>query len=445
MPRYHDEDSERSLIGAAFVDASVLDRVGLPPDTFFSPRNQLIWRLLLELHADNQPLDAILVAERANTPQVTLADLAAYTVAGVPSIAEHHAAVVRKHATTREVLRAAAHITELHKRGEAEGDELLDAAMAAISAINVGKQSDALTIGQVVKERFAQLDQMLKARENGEEPITGVPTGLPSLDRAIAGVQPGIVTIVAARPGMGKSAFAMQVADAASANGHGVHVFSLEDTRAAYADRSLSTGARVPTTRIRTARLERGDMLAINRRAADLCGRKKWRYQDVGGMSAEAVVRDVRRIRKDNDTRLVIIDYIQLLDKPRRYQNENYAMDHIIKVLAAAAKADNLAYLVLCQLNRDCEKREDKRPRASDLRDSGSLEQVAKCVLGLYRGSVYGPPRSGIDYNDDDPNDRRPSDEEWEQRLEIVICKQNHGPPGTVVCRWDGPCTRIYE
>lgn len=445
MPRYHDEDSERSLIGAAFIDASVLDRVGLPSQAFFSPRNALIWRLLLELHADNKPLDPILVAERANTPSITSADLANDIVFCVASNAEFHADVVRKHATTRKVLRAAAHITELHKRGEAEGDELLDAAMEAIAAINVGTPSEAVTVGQLVKERFAEFDRMLQARQDGDEPITGVPTGLPSLDRQLAGIQPGIITIVAGRPGMGKSALALQIADHASARGHGVHVFSLEDSDAAYADRSLATGARVPTTRIRTAQLQRGDMLGLMRRAADLGRRKRWRYQKGSSMSAEAVVREVRRIRKENDTRLVIVDYVQLLDKPRRYQSENYALDHIMKVLAAAAKADDLAYLVLCQLNRDCEKREDKRPRASDLRDSGSLEQISKCVLGLYRGSVYGPPHHGIDYNDSDPDDPCPRDDEWERRLEILILKQNHGPLGTVVCGWDGPCTRIYE
>ena len=308
-PRFHDEDSERMLIGAAFIDSSVLDRVGLAPEAFFSARNALIWRALLEMHAENQPLDAILVAERANSPSITSPDLMSDVIAcPTAANAEFHANVVRKHATTRRVLRAAGHIRDLHRRGEAEGDELLDAAMEAFSAINVGQSSEAVTIGQLVKERFAQLDRMCEARENGAEPITGVPTGLPSLDRAIAGLQPGIVTLLAGRPGMGKSALALQMADHASARGHGVHVFSLGGLRRGLR-RPVAVHGCPGTDHTNT------DRAAAQGRYAgpDAAGGRPVPAQEAGAIREAAacrpkpVVREVRRIRKDNGTKLVIV------------------------------------------------------------------------------------------------------------------------------------------
>ena len=272
-----------------------------------------------------------------------------------------------------------------------------------------------------------------------------MPTGISRLDDITNGLQRGIVTVVAARPGMGKSALALGVADAASAAGHGVHVFSLEDTGSVYADRTLARCSRAPVEDIRTARLKRGDMPRVVASAAELAGRSDWLFEDVSDISAEALVRSVRRERARNETALVIVDYLTLLHRPRRFEAMHDAVTQNIETLARAAKHDNMAYLVLSQLSRGVDRRADKRPIAADLRESGSIEERAKCILAMYRGSVYGEPCAGIDYDPDDPNDQRPTREEWEKRADILILKNSNGRTGNVRCRWDGPCTRIHE
>ena len=441
-PRFHDLNAERTLIGAAMLDESVVDRVALHSMAFANAECRCAWQAIQQLHADGKPLDAVLVGERSEIPPSTLAAW----LLDVPTAdnAEYYADIVRNHAMTRGVLWAADKIRDLHRRGQAEGLALLDAALEEFTALDVGLPQRALTIGDLIKERFAELDSFIEARARGEDVLTGVPTGLEKLDKLLSGIQPGIVTMLAGRPAMGKSALALGIADVASQLGYGVHVFSLEDARASYTDRALARGARVPTERIRTARLRRDDMLPMNRRASELCKRSHWLYEDISDISADEIVRAVRRARVRNKTRLVIVDYLQIVRRPRRYENKNDVLEQNINTLARAARHDNIAYLVLSQLSREVERRDDKRPRMSDLRDSGTLEERTKCVLAVYRGHVYGEPREGIDYDENDPKRQRPTQEEWERRMDILILKNSHGPTGTVGCQWDGPCTRVY-
>ena len=439
-----DPDAERALIGAALIDPSVLERVALVPAHFAGIQERRVWQAMLELRAEGQPLDALVIADRERT--VTPSYMATCAMA-TPTAdnAEYYADIVREHALTRAVLGVLEDVRVLHRRGEAKGAALLDAVTRAISNIELGRPRCALTMGQLIKRRFAALDGLLAARERGESALTGITTGIDKLDDILGGLQRDIVTILAGRPAMGKSALALGIADAATAAGHGVHVFSLEDAEAAYTDRSLARAARVPTEDIRTARIKRHDIARIMGAATDLTRRHRWLYEDVSDISAEELVRAVRRERERNRTELVIVDYLTLLRRPRRYANVHDAITQNLEVLARAAKHDEMAYLVLSQLNRSLESRHDRRPMLADLRESGSIEERAKCIVGLYRGSVYGEPRDGVDFHSDDPGDPRPTQEAWERRVDIMILKNSHGRTGTVRCGWDGPCTRVYE
>lgn len=439
-----DPDAERALIGAALIEPSVLDRVALTPAHFAGIQERRVWQAMLELHADKQPLDALLIADREDAITPTyMAECALATPTA--DNAEYYADIVREYAITRAVLGAVEQLRALHRRGEARGAALLDAATRAISDIELDRSRQALTMGQLIRQRFAELDAILAARERGERALTGITTGIDKLDTILGGLQPEIVTVVAGRPGMGKSALAQGIADAATAAGHGVHVFSLEDAQSAYADRALARVGRIPTEHIRTARLTRGDMPRVMGAATELTRRKRWLYEDVSDISAEELVRAVRRERERNGTELVIVDYLTLLRRPRRYTSIHDAITQSIEVLARAAKHDKMAYLVVSQLNRSVESRNDRRPMAADLRESGSIEERAKCIMALYRGALYGEPRDGVDYHSGDPDDLRPTQEDWERRLDILILKNSHGRTGTVRCQWDGPCTRIHE
>ena len=440
MTKLYDPDAERALVGAALLDASVLDLVELPAESFLDLALRRVWAAMLALHVQDQPIDAITAAAQAQVPPALLSECALATPTAAN--AEHYAAIVREHALTRAVLAASAEVADLHRLGKAAGGELLGAALQAFTRIDLGLPGQAIPIGEVIKQRFRELAQIADARERGELALTGVPTGIDALDDVLGGLQPGIVTILAGRPGMGKSALALGITDAASARGHGVHVFSLEDPRAAYADRTLAQAAHVPAERLRAARLDRGDFSHLIQRSQDLGHRTNWLYEDVSGIGAEELVRAVRRQRAANKTKLVVIDYLQLLRRPRRYETMHDAVTQNIETLAEAAKHDGIAYLVLAQLSRQVERREDKRPQPADLRESGSIEERAKCILFLYRGSVYGEPRRGIDYDQDEPP---PSPEDWERRIDIIIAKNSNGSAGTYVRRrWDGPTTRVY-
>lgn len=437
-----DVTAERAVIGAALLEPSVLERVELESRHFAGIQERVAWQTMLDMRAEGVAVDPILVAERSNLAYSMLSQCLLDTVTA--DNAEFYANVVREYAITRAVLMATEGIKDMHRRGEAAGSELLGAALKSITAIDIERPQRALRIGQLIRERFLELDALAERRARGESALTGVPTGLDSLDNLLSGIQPGIVTVLAGRPAMGKSALALGIADSATAHGFGVHVFSLEDARSAYADRSLARTARVPSERIRTCNLKRGDMSRLAQAATRLVKRERWLYEDVSDISPDALVRAVRRERAENQTQLVVVDYLQLLRRPSRCFSVHDATTQNLEILARAAKHDGIAYLVLSQLSRSVEKREDKRPMLSDLRESGSIEERAKCILAMYRGAYYGPPKEGIDYDDGDPHEQRPNDREWERRADILVLKNSHGRTGYVRCEWDGPCTRIY-
>ncbi len=434
-----DLDAERALIGAGPIDASVLHSPNLAPQQFANPQLRQLWRAMLALHSEGKPLDEVTVPQRAEVAPALLGRCAITTPTAAN--AEHYAEIVREHALTRAVLAAAAEVLELHRRGQIAGSELLDAALKTFTAIDVGMPSQALAIGDVLSERFRELDEIARAVQDGVVRLTGVTTGIDPLDEIIGGIQPGLVTILAGRPAMGKSALALGCTAAATARGHGVHVFSLEDPRSAYADRTLAQAAAVPAEKVRACRLTRDDFSRLTIKAADLMSRKRWLYEDVSDLSAEELVRAVRRNRTRNRTELVVLAYLQLLRRPRRYESIHDAITQNLEVLARAAKHDGIAYLVLSQLSRKVEGRNDKRPALADLRESGSIEERAKCVLGMYRGSYYGDkPKAEIDY---EPDERAPTAEEWERQIDILVLKNSNGRTGYVRRRWDGPTTRV--
>jgi replicative DNA helicase len=295
------------------------------------------------------------------------------------------------------------------------------------------------------KRRFAQLEQIAQDRRHGRTNMTGFPTGVAQLDEKLGGWQPGIVSLIAARPGAGKSSLGLATADACSAAGHGAHLFSLEDTEDAYADRSIARASSVAAEKLRNADLERDDLRAITHAHASIKGRH-WIIDGRSGITADEIVRSVRRHRKANNTRVALVDYVQLvkhpLRKPRLSTHE--ALGEIITTLADAAKHDGIAYVVMSQLNRDIERRQDKRPQLADLRESGSLEERAKCVVGLYRGSMYGDPIKGIDWDPDwDGHRYKPSADEHAAQVQLCVLKNSNGRTGTVFAHWNGPTTTI--
>lgn len=428
-----EKQAERGLVGFAMFQPTRALELDLEPHHFSEPRWERAWAAIRELVVEGHPVDEVTVADRMEREggSQALCDLAEamLTPCAVP---DGYVDVVKDGWITREVLRAHREIYQAHAEGSG-GMDLLNRALERIASIHVEQPGRAGAIGQIVKDRYRQLAELAEAKAKGQIGVTGIPTGVRELDELIGGLQLGICTTVAARPGMGKSSFGMTVVDFASERGVGCHAFNMEDSEAAYADRSVSRISMVPAESIRVCELDRGSLQRIGGAAQKLHERKGWIVDSRGGLTAEEIVRSVRRDLGRNGTKLVVVDYVQLLRAPPGFEkpgDKTAVADHAMNVLADAAKRDNMAYLVLAQLNRECEKRDNKRPILSDLKQSGAIEERSKAVIMLYRPSVY--------REKDERGDYIP-----ESVIEILVRKNNHGRTGKVLAEWHGPTTRI--
>lgn len=440
------DELEESVIGAVLVRPETLALLpSLETDDYRSLRGKATWEAIRNLEASGQHIDVNTVAaELGNRGKLDAVGWAWLGLCAVRLPTEwnaiEYARRLRDAAIKRRIQLSLAELLEESKHGMS-GAEMLSATLAAVSTLDSEQADASCDIGDVIKRRVRQLEQVAQDRLTGVRTLTGYPTGVVALDEKIGGWQPGIVSIVAARPAMGKSSLGLATADACSKAGFGVHLFSLEDTEAAYADRSLSRTSGVVAESIRNAELSAVDMENLRNAMRDLARRKGWLVDGRSGITADEIVRSVRRKKRDNKTCVVIVDYVQLV---KRYRNASAheALSEIMTAFSDAAKHDNVAYVVMSQLNRELEKREDRRPQMSDLRESGSLEERAKCIVALYRGVVYSDtPKPKVDYNPE--TQTAPSKSEFARQVQLHILKNSNGRTGRVFATWNGPTTRI--
>jgi replicative DNA helicase len=444
---------EMSVIGAVLLDASVLSLLpSLETDDFQNWKPKSAWMAIRNLEAANAPIDLTTIGDELSKlgklESVGFGWLGECAIK-VPTVtnAIEYAKRLKDNALRIRLVQSLSEIAEAGRKGEATGGEMLSMALATTSRLDAEQPEDASLIGSIVQSRIREIERMEAERRNGGRALTGFATGVAKLDEKLGGWQPGIVSIIAARPAMGKSSLGLATADACSEHGEGAHVFSLEDTRQAYADRSMSRGSNVPAENIRNCNLNREQMGDLQNALRKLGRRQSWLFDDRSGITAEEIVRSVRRRKKDNKTKVVIVDYIQLVKKPHPRMSTHEALGETITTFADAAKQDGLAYVVMSQLNREIEKRDDKRPLLSDLRESGSLEERSKCVIGVYRGSQYKlPPTQGVDYECDCSAKRcmhTPTDEQFAKQVQLIVLKNSNGRTGRITATWDGPTTKV--
>jgi replicative DNA helicase len=437
---------EQSVIGAVLLRADTLALLPtLETGDFHDLRGRATWDAIRKLEYAGQPIDVTTIGDElgrdGKLDSVGWTYLSGCAV-HVPTVdnAIEYAKRLRDASLRRRLLESLSEVLQAAKDGQLTGAELLSMAAEKLSVLDAEQPEDALSIGDVLRRRMKQLEQIAQDRATGVRSLSGFPTGIARLDEKTGGWQSGIVSIVAARPGTGKSSCLLATADECSKAGFGVHLFSLEDTDSSYADRAMSRDSGVPAEVIRNAELNREQMLKLHSTLNALTRRQGWLFDGRSGITADEIVRSVRRHRKTNGTRVVIVDYVQLVKRPPR-ASAHEALSEIVTTFADAAKQDNLAYVVLSQLNRELEKRVDKRPQLSDLRESGSLEERAKCVVGLYRGALYDDkPKSGVDYAPDSPP---PSLEEFERQVQLLVLKNSNGRTGVIYASWFGPTTRM--
>jgi replicative DNA helicase len=459
--------NERAVLGACITLPSKLRDCELGTEDFVDLRHKLVWGALRNLAEKREHIDALAVERElqrigkvdavvssGRPPGEFIQGLRAVNgmTAFVEPSFEAAVAKVRDSSLRRAIALAAGDIVQHAGEAKLNAGELLDEATRLFGAIDSANvvSADAVAIGDIVGERLEAIQRVADQQANGEGALTGAPTGIAALDAKVGGWRFKLGNMIAARPGMGKSALGLSTADASSAGGFGVHVFSLEDSKETYGERVISRFSGVPAIRLRQANIAREEVSKVLAAVDAYRARKNWIVDDRPGLSAAEIIRAWRRRGEKNGTRVVLVDYIQLVRAADPRMREDQALGASLQAMIDAAKIDDVALIVMSQFNRELEKRGDKRPQLSDLRGSGELEEKVKLCVALYRGAYYSPdPTRGIDYECSCMESVKrcyhaPSQEDYQRQAQALVLKGGNGPTGMVLASWDGPTTNIW-
>lgn len=425
----HDLNAEMAVTGALLRNAKrVLELTPIDPEEFYHPTCKLVVTACLELCAASKPVDPITVADHLAEKLTAaggfsgLSDMdSAYLTA--ENVA-HYVAIIRDHALRRRVVMAACEAINVadneHDSGEDAYTELLKQANALKGP---STEAEAITLLEVVRTTLKRMDDLA----NGRAVVRGIQTGYKDLDQMTGGISRGAVTILAGRPSQGKSALARRMAWNAALAGHPAVVFSMEDTRDRYGDRTMADLSMVNLSKFSDptkGAFTKGDL--------DAC---KWAYEQVkcipllvddsAGLSSAQIQNRTRQRMRVHKTELVVIDYVQLMrEKGSRDKREE--VDRAAESMVKMARDEGLAVLLLSQLSRESEKRDDKRPMLSDLRESGTLEQVADAVFMVHQEWRYLNPEK--------------HEKAYKACLnigELLVRKNKHGRQGEIKLKWD--------
>lgn len=428
-------EAEQSVLGAILLDSQCLNQVAeiLPkPEYFHLSNHRLIYSVMLEMFTLGQPIDFITVLEKlkketsfdevnGKTYLLQLAQI-------VPSIqnAENYAKIVRDSYDVRTLMMVARDIIEDASNGLNEASVLLDSAEQKIFDIRRGKNMQGLVkINETLIETFDMLDIL---NSDDKTKYQGMPTGFKDLDTTLTGLNRSDLILLAARPGMGKTSFALNIArNVAVREKRKVAFFSLEMTKEQLTSRLLSTESLVSAIKLKTGKLDENEWIRIIE-AGDVLSKTEIYFDDTPGITVPEMKAKLRRLK---DVDLVVIDYLQLMSGGRRIDNRVQEISEITRNLKIMAKEINVPVVTLSQLSRASEQRSDHRPVLSDLRDSGSIEQDADVVLFLYRNDYY----SDSENEDEDDYDKNGG--------ECIIAKNRHGETRSVPLHWQGEFMRF--
>lgn len=425
-----DVDAERSVLGGMLLEESAVTEVmaQLKSEDFYRNSHRQIFEAMTTLYARNEPLDEITISaclqSSGNLEKVGGQSYLASLTESVPTAANvaHYARIVRSHALTRRLIEAATSIAGAGYEGHGDIDVLLDQAESKIFEITSAREQRAFTpLKEIVKDAFKQIEKLYEQKQ----PITGVSTGYLDLDRVTSGFQPADLIIVAGRPSMGKTAFALGVAqNAALHNKTSVAVFSLEMAKEQLVMRMLCSEARIDSQRLRGGMLKDSDWPRLAR-AAGLLAEAPIYIDDTGSISVLEMRAKARRLQAERGLGLIVVDYLQLMRGRSGSEGREREISEISRGLKALAKELGIPVVALSQLNRSLEQRADKRPMLSDLRESGAIEQDADVIAFVYRDEYYN------------------ADSEHKGLAEVIIGKQRNGPTDTVTLKFFREYTRF--
>jgi replicative DNA helicase len=428
----HNIEAEESLLSAILIDnRTLLDVLDLlAPEDFYKSAHQAVFAGIGELFSRNEPIDLVtltnILKEQGQLEKIGGASYLARLVDTVPlaANAQHYAKIIHDKSALRQLIEKSNTITQRCFEDRGDVDAVIDFAESSIFEISEKKTSQTVfPLSKIIESNIDALEE----RQGNRALITGVASGFNRLDGKTSGWQKSDLVILAARPGMGKTAFALNVArHAAIEAGVPVAVFSLEMSKEQLSMRLLSSEARLDSSRLRSGFITQEDWFKITD-AAGALSNAPILIDDSPSLSAMEIRAKARRLKMDKNIGMIIIDYLQLMQGRRGAERRELEISEISRSLKALAKELKVPVIALSQLNRMLEQRSDKRPQLSDLRESGALEQDADVVIFIYRDEVY---------NKDENNPEK-------GKAEIIIAKQRNGPVGTIPLVFLGAYTRF--
>ncbi len=433
----HSRDAEIAVLGGMLCspNAAAVALDILAPGDFYIPAHREIFAAMAELWKRSQPIDMITVSDYLKEcGKLEVIGGAAYLSeiydsVGTGANIEHYAQIVKDKALKRELISAAEQIIgTVHKRSEQEAKDLIEHAEQLVFQIGErGLYTQVRDFNELLDEIYSDIRERI---ERGKG-LDLIPTGIANIDRGIVGLGRGNLILLSARPSMGKTTLALMIAEkVARSTGKPVLYFSLEDSRKYLILRMIAYTAELDTQRLAQGQLSVEERARMGVAIMQLKGKVPLLLDDTGGLTMAQIRSRARRMKAERDICMVVIDYLQLISMPpmdgRRYQSREQEISEISRSLKNLARELDIPIFACAQLNREPERRSDKRPNLSDLRESGALEQDADLILMLYRPEYYFKEA-----------------EEVRNYAELIVAKNRHGPIMSIPLKFDSTCTKF--
>ena len=426
----HDIEAEQAVLGCMITDrdAVIAAIESLAEEDFYREDNKLIYKAIMNLYNRAEPVDIITLKSELSSigkfDAVGGLEYLAELPEKVPTTSnvDKYIKIVKEKSELRTLIKTANDIITLSYDPTQEVESIMDGAEKKIFNIMQKKNQEGYSsIKDILVDSFTELEELYNRKQH----VTGVPTGFLDLDKMTAGLHNSDLVLVAARPAMGKSAFALNIATNAAIQANtGVAIFSLEMSKEQMANRILGSVAMVDGNSIRTGRIADDDWIKLATASGEL-SQTGIVIDDTPGISVMEIRAKCRKLKMEKDIGLVIIDYLQLVQASSRAGSREQEIAEISRSLKILAKEINVPVIALSQLSRAPEQRPDHRPMLSDLRESGSIEQDADIVMFLYRDDYYNP------------------DTDKKNIAEVIIAKHRAGSTGTVELAWLGNYTKF--
>jgi replicative DNA helicase len=428
----YSQEAEQSVIGSVLTNIQSVAASAeiIRPDDFFLEHNREIYQVVMDLFNENTPVDIVTVSDRLRRADKLDAvggiQYLSTVAANVPTTRNiiYYSKIIKEKSVLRKLVGASQVISEMAFSGSDRTERILEQAEQLVFDVASSKESqDIIPVNSILKESYMEMVE--HAQNNGS--LTGLATGFEELDRRTAGLQNSDLILIAGRPGMGKSSFAVNIAEhVAIDEGVPVAIFNLEMSKSQLVNRILCSQALVESEKVRSGNLSGEDWAQIGE-VVDKVAMAPLYIDDTPSITVSEIRAKCRRLKQTKNLGLIVIDYLQLMQSAGRTDNRQQEISEISRSLKILAKELDIPVITLSQLSRASESRSDKRPMLSDLRESGAIEQDADIVMFLYRDEYYNP------------------DSEDKNLAECIIAKYRAGETGTFKLGWQGKYTKFLN